>query len=135
MFGDGGPIVDGIFAVGSSVLALLLTVLHSGFRKGSSWFVRVMERETGRFLRQSYAALPGALMVVGGAVLGLSEFTNVLVDGVIAGAAVLWLLVVVWSLKELHWPTLRRTPDWLQVKLQVDIRFRNEVVGRRTPPW
>lgn len=134
MFGDGGPVVDGFFTAGSTVLALLALVWHWTFRNGSSLVRRAMERDTGQFVKGCFAALPGGLMFAGGALMGFSDLTGVAADHV-GVVAVVFVPVVAWGIKELHWPTLRRTPDWLRAKLREDTRLRDQVVGRRTLPW
>lgn len=134
MFGDGGPIVDGFFTAGSTVLALLVLIWHWAFRNGSSLVRRTMERDTGQFVKGCFAALPGGLMFLGGALMGFADLLGGMSDYVVAVAAVFWVLVTAWGIKEMHWPTLRRTPDWLRVKMREDARLRHKVVGRRTPP-
>lgn len=135
MFGDGGPVVDGLFTAGSTVLALLTLLWHWAFREGSSIVRRAVEREPGQFVKGCFAALPGSLMFAGGALLGIDSLLGGALGYVGLVAAVIFVPVTAWGIKELHWPTLRRTPVWLRVKMQVDARLRDKVVGRRTLPW
>lgn len=134
MFGDGGPIVDAFFAPASAVVALVALAWHLAFRKGSSWVRRAVEGDNGQFVKGCFAALPFGLLVAGGALMGLADLTGVAADYV-GVVAIFFVPVVAWGIKELNWPTLRRTPEWLRVALRDDPRLRDKVIGRRTPPW
>jgi TRAP-type C4-dicarboxylate transport system permease large subunit len=131
MIGNGDPFVDGLFTAGSTVLALLTFIWYWAFRRGSPVVRQAINRDTGQFVKGCFAALPGGLMFVGGSLMGAADLLIDAPDTVAAAGAVFWVLMVVWVVKELRWPTLRRTPDWLRVELRRNAMLRDQLVGKR----
>lgn len=131
MIGNGDPFVDGLFTAGSTVLALLTFIWHWAFRRGSPVVRQAINRDSGQFVKGCFAALPSGLMFVGGSLMGVADLLTDAPDTVAAAGAVFWVLMVVWVVKELRWPTLRRTPDWLRVELRRTTVLRDQLVGKR----
>ncbi|MEU0265846.1 hypothetical protein [Nocardioides sp. NPDC006303] len=92
---------------------------------------QAINQETGQFVKGCFAALPGGLMFVGGSLMGAADLLFDAPDTLAAAVAVFWVLMVVWVVKELRWPTLRRTPDWLRVELRRNTVLRDQLVGKR----